>query len=156
MSIMPSPSNSFFKDVETLLFKFLWNNKHDRIKRVVLYPLIEDGGINMPHLQSYNYALKLAWLHRLLNEETSGSWKSLVLHNMPMKNELMWQCNLKLEDVGLLLQNIKNKFWQDVVKSWCTYNFQEPENVSDMRKQSIWYNSFIKIDKKVLFYKKWF
>ena len=67
LSILPAPSLEFIKQVEQTLFKFLWNNKVERIKRNTLYQPLNKGGIKVPHLPSFNYALKLAWLKRLLD-----------------------------------------------------------------------------------------
>ena len=45
-SILPNPSQDLMKKVEKALFKFIWNNKPDQIKREVLYSTRENGGLN--------------------------------------------------------------------------------------------------------------
>ena len=53
-------------DVQRRLFKFVWNNKQDKIKRTSLYQDFEKGGLRMPDIETINKALKLAWIPRLL------------------------------------------------------------------------------------------
>ena len=42
------------------------------------------------------------------------------------------------------------------MEAWCIYNFQEPDNTEGIESQHIWFNSFIKIENKTLFYKAWY
>ena len=42
----PSPETSFFKGFEHNIFRFLWNNKPDKIKRQYVYNSYENGGLN--------------------------------------------------------------------------------------------------------------
>ena len=52
-------------DVQRRLFKFLWNNKQDKVKRTSLYQDFEKGGLRMLDIETLNKALKLAWIPRL-------------------------------------------------------------------------------------------
>ena len=63
-------------DVQRRLFKFVWNNKQDTIKRTSLYQDFEKGGLPMPDIETINKALKLAWIPRLL---TTGNftWRTV-------------------------------------------------------------------------------
>ena len=156
LSVLPTPDMEFLKKFETLLFKFIWNNKTERIKRSTLYRNNLDGGIKMPHLPSFNYALKLAWLRRLLDVNNKGSWKTIVLYKLPITEQYLWECNLNIKDLPNLLKKEKRTFWTEVLEAWCLFNFKEPTDLDSVRKQQIWFNSFIKIDRNVLFYKNWY
>ena len=67
-------------DVQRRLFKFLWNNKQDKIKRTSLYQDFEKGGLRMPDIETINKALKLAWIPRLLR--TGGQFQNIYSRNM--------------------------------------------------------------------------
>ena len=67
-------------DVQRRLFKFLWNNKQDKIKRTSLYQDFEKGGLRMPDIQTVNKALKFAWIPRLLR--TGGQFQNIYSRNM--------------------------------------------------------------------------
>ena len=46
-------------------------------------------------------------------------------------------------------------FWLDVLKQWCHYNFVQAEEVGDPKNEILWFNSNIKIENKVVYYKAW-
>ena len=60
--------------------------------------------------------------------------------------------NLKPEDVATL--TIEDPFTKELVEAWCRLNFIcSPISFSSM---SIWYNSYIRINRSPFFYKSWF
>ena len=56
----------------------------------------------------------------------------------------VWRCTINPEDIESI--KIKNEFWKDVLKSWSQYNFYGNTRIEN---QIIWYNSHIKINKKI-------
>ena len=48
--------------IKTKLFKFLWKNKKDKIKREGLYQDRDKGGIRMIDMETMIKALRLAWI----------------------------------------------------------------------------------------------
>ena len=60
----------------------------------------------------------------------------------------IWKCKLHEGDVDSL--KIKNQFWVDTLKSWCQYNYYKEDRIEN---QIIWYNSHIKVNKKVIMWK---
>jgi hypothetical protein len=53
--------------------------KKDKIKRSVFINEHEEGGLKMPHIQSFNKALKMSWLHKLLDPFNHSPWKVFLL-----------------------------------------------------------------------------
>ena len=51
--------------IKTTLFKFLWKNKNDKIKREGLYQGRDKGGIRIIDVEIMMKALRLAWIPRL-------------------------------------------------------------------------------------------
>jgi len=51
--------------IKTKLFKFLWKNKNDKIKREGLYQDRDKGGIRMIDVDTMIKALRLAWIPRI-------------------------------------------------------------------------------------------
>lgn len=156
MSVLPAPSLDFITKLDRILFKFLWKNKTERIKRNTLWRTIEEGGVGMPHIPSFNYALKLSWLKRLLQPENVGSWKSLILRCLPIKEEFMWKCNLNKRDLEVLFNTVKNDFWKGVLEAWAVYNFHDPTTAGQIKDQTLWFNSHIRIQNRVVFYQIWY
>jgi hypothetical protein len=65
--VLPNPTNDFFKRLDTMIYQFIWGGGNDKIKRSVIIGKINQGGLNMTHLQSFCYSLKMIWIKELLN-----------------------------------------------------------------------------------------
>ena len=50
------------KETNNLLFKFLWDNKGDKIKRTEMIADYQDGGQKMLDIIEFNKALKISWI----------------------------------------------------------------------------------------------
>ena len=150
LSLLPSPPDSFFSNLQKSLFDFLWNNKGDRIKRSVLYNDYSDGGLKMPHIYSINNAIKIAWVKRYLDQTNKSKWKfflSKILQKVGGSNFFNW--NLSHKDFDFLA-NI-DQFWRDVLLSWSFYKYYNPVKFKDIISQPLWFNSFIRVDNKIIF-----
>jgi hypothetical protein len=58
------------------------NGIKDKIKRSVIINEYEEGGLKMLHIQSFYTALKMSWLHKLLDPFNHSPWKALLLGSM--------------------------------------------------------------------------
>ena len=70
--------------------------------------------------------------------------------------KFIFKCNIRQEDVKEL--NIKSKFWINVLQSWAHVHFNREENInykSEHPQCYIWYNSNIKLHKKLIYFKPW-
>ena len=79
LTVLPNPPDSVLNDIQEIFYIFLWNGKKDKIKRSVIINEYEEGGLTIPHIQSFYKALKLSWLHRLLDPFNHSPWKVLLL-----------------------------------------------------------------------------
>jgi len=62
--------------VKRRLFQCLWKDKRDEINRTCLYQDYDRGGLRMVDFATMIKALRLAWIPRLLNPESSN-WKTV-------------------------------------------------------------------------------
>ncbi len=51
--MLPNPSKVFIKAVNEEIFKYIWNDKPDRIKRVKFIQNYESGGVKMTDVESH-------------------------------------------------------------------------------------------------------
>ena len=56
---LPNPSDNFLSELNKILFKFIWNQKPDRIKRITICKSVQQGGIRMIDIYNYVKALKI-------------------------------------------------------------------------------------------------
>jgi len=63
--------------IQSSIFKFIWKEKQDKIKRELLYQDYERGGLRVTHDETLCKALRLAWIRRFLRSDSRGmeSWK---------------------------------------------------------------------------------
>ena len=63
---LPSPDKQFFNCLNTMLFRFIWSGKCDKITRLMLINDYHKGGLKMIDLVNYNKYMKIKWIKRLL------------------------------------------------------------------------------------------
>ena len=74
-SMLCVPEEVIKRVQEKWLFRYLWRNKKDKIKRTVLYQRPRQGGLNFPKVTTIVKALRLSWIRRLLSE-SNDAWKA--------------------------------------------------------------------------------
>ena len=47
------------KKIESIIYKFIWNNKKDKIKRTTMIGDYIDGGLKMIDVQSFFFIIKI-------------------------------------------------------------------------------------------------
>ena len=57
------------KELNTILFKFLWDNKPDKLKREQITLPTRQGGLNMINIDHFITSLKITWVRRLIQSE---------------------------------------------------------------------------------------
>ena len=55
--------------MNNLLFKFLWDNKGDKIKRTEMITDFQDGGQKMLDIKEINKALKISWILKYISND---------------------------------------------------------------------------------------
>ena len=60
--------------IESLFFKFLWDEKPDKIKRKQLVQSYEKGGVSMIDINAQLQTFRIKWVNRLISN-TDMNWK---------------------------------------------------------------------------------
>ena len=151
LSVLPTPKPEYMKYLETNLFKYIWNNKPDKIKRVFLKQNRQFGGVNMPDICTKDMALKIAWIPRLM--KSGEKLKNLLLMCMPCFSSDFLYCNINSEDMHKITGFASNIFTKHVLQYWFEYNFKKPVSREHILSQFLWFNSFIRIGNNVAFFR---
>ena len=77
---IPNPRNPFLKDLNSTLYKFIWDGKPDEICRIQITREYSQGGLKMLNLDYFIKALKITWLLRLQKHQ-QACWIPLVPFN---------------------------------------------------------------------------
>ena len=98
---MLSVPETLIKSVQTQLFSFLWNNKKDKIKRLVTYQPLANGGINFINFATMVRSLHLAWISRILSD-TDDLWKAIPIYFILEYGGLSFllRCNYNLASIN--------------------------------------------------------
>ena len=92
-------------------------------------------------------ALKAVWVEKLIKDE---SLFELFEMGIPIKDQTLWSCNLQYRDFKEIGQNT---FGKEILCAWSYINYVDPQNMTQVLDQSLWYNR-IRQDKKFLYYPK--
>jgi len=74
---LPSPSIKLIKEIQKMIYSFLWNDKPDQIKRLIAQQKPINGGLGITDLHSFDQALKLTWISKLESQEIFNFENSL-------------------------------------------------------------------------------
>ena len=143
------------KEINKILFNFLWDGKGDKIKRTTIINDVEEGGGNMIDIIAFNKALKASWVGKYLDENNKGRWKALFDNALKeLGKEYAFKSNLHKNDI--LDLEIKDKFVKEVLANWADINYRNSlSTIKDLSEQNLWNNSLIRIDGTPIFYRKW-
>ena len=143
----------FIKEVEKLIFNFIWDGKPLKIKKLTIIGEKKHGGLKMIDFSIMNKALKVAWIPRLQNR-SDASWK--IIPETALENfgglSFLTHCNY---DINALQINYLPGFYSEVLKHWQNTKQVFRKDTSP-HNEIIWNNRNIKINGKAPFYKNWF
>jgi hypothetical protein len=147
-SIIQTPPE-IIKAVNNVIFKFIWKNKRDRLKRSVLQHSIENGGLRVPDFGTMINAAMFKWIKKLISG-AEPPWKLILRKYFEHRNIHMDV--LLYSDFSLKSLDIPNgylpKHYRKVLTLLCNYGNTMPIRKSNL----IWYNKNICIHGKSLFY----
>ena len=114
--VCPHLKANILKELNSLSFQFLWNNKPDRIKRSEAVLPIEKGGLGMVDIDRFWQSLKLSWIRRLLN--TKCVWEKILslnlLYNGYELSDLWTAGPAMLSEIS---SKISNEFWKETFQA---------------------------------------
>jgi hypothetical protein len=82
LRVLPNPPVQVMIEIQHVFYKLLWDGKPDKIKRNVIINNYEEGGLKLPHIESFCKTLKMYCLLRLLDPMNMSPCKMLLLSYM--------------------------------------------------------------------------
>ena len=67
---LPDPTDDFLRELNTLLFQFLWDGKQRKISRKIVCQSYEEGGLGMVDVFTVLSCMKIGWLRRLMLKDS--------------------------------------------------------------------------------------
>ena len=72
LSSLPPPSKFVLNQIEKRMYAFIWENKHEKVKRSTLTQEYEMGGIKMVDTEKFYTIAKISWIKRILNQNSNS------------------------------------------------------------------------------------
>ena len=151
----------FFRQLNTILFKFIWSGGSDRVKRQLMCNDYSFGGLKMIDPYIFSVAQKMAWVKLLLDDNYESLWKSIevsVLNNFSVKQDILW----KTYAPDNILNKLTSSQLAESLQTW--YIFRESFSNLEFNSvfssigscQCIWFNRNIRSRSKQYFiYQDW-
>ena len=123
-SIIETPPE-IVKQMEKMIFKFLWNGP-DKVTRLSMINTLDNGGLNLTDFESHIKALRLSWIPRLLDER-EGPWKSYLKYKLKTYGGcFLFRCNYDVKDLDLSVSNFYLElllWWAEFRRSFSDVNY---------------------------------
>jgi len=106
------------KEVNSMIFNFVWNGKKPKLKRDVLVMSNELGGINVPDFSNMIKTSQVKWVKKF-DLKYNHSWKFMWKHftsKSDINLEFLLKSNFTIKDTDLLRNT--PKFYLDVLDIW--------------------------------------
>jgi hypothetical protein len=147
---LPNPPKHMIQTLKTMFFKFIWQNKPEKVKRDVLVQDYKYGGLKIPNIVHLVTSLKATWIQRIFRQSTK--WITLFESTTNLRTkDLVIYGDYFLE---IKKEKVTNMFWKDVLCSWAlVQKNQKLQNTEDIQGLNIWYNTNILLNNKPFIYK---
>ena len=138
---LPTPKEDKLKEINKMLYLFLWDNKTDKIKRERITQNYNNGGLKMVNIKHFITALKVSWVRRLISS-SNQPWSTLF-------NDIIGN-KINLIEYGpdyLKTLKTKNLFWKSTFQAYTDYcKKYKPLSITHKLQSPIWYNPEISIE----------
>ena len=81
--------DNILKDIDNILFKYLWDNKPSKIKKTTLIAPIKECWFNMVDVFAVHTAAKCCWLKRILAGNKEMTWTNIMLSRLNITIEML-------------------------------------------------------------------
>jgi hypothetical protein len=109
--LLPKPPDHLINELQKMCFKFIWNQKPNKINRKIAIKTLSNGGVGIPDIKQFISALKLTWLRKY--ELCKHNWKNVL------RAEFRYIDNIeKFGPEIIKLYRGKSAFWLEVFESY--------------------------------------
>ena len=120
------------------MYKFIWDDKPDKVNRHQICKDYLDGALKMLDLEKFIKSLKLTWIKHLVRDLESP-WANLINSQLNLSKKLF-----SFGPAWCEKSKIDNPFWKDVLNAWLYISQECPvEEDLDILHSPLWFNKSI-------------
>ena len=150
----------FFKEIDKMFYKFIWNGGKDRVKRIYMCNNFDYCGLRMIDPYNFSLAQKMTWVKLLFDNNFQNIWKTIELSGLDKDyGDMLWDSYAPES----ILNKLHSSLLADSIRTWYIYResaCQEMYGVSFFDIQSsqcLWFNRNIRSKtKQYFYYKDWY
>ena len=144
MTVLPNIPENLIVQIEKDIINFIWSGRKPKISKLILCTNKSCGGAELVDLRTKEKSLKITWI-KILDQNPQFEQLIYSYLKYPLGKNI-WRCSLEKHDIGNSINSDKYKFWHQVIKAWCEYNY--PSHNVEPEHEIIWLNSRIRIQDK--------
>ena len=138
--------HDIMKQVNSLIYQFVWGTKSEKVKRDIVNQDYEFGGLKMCSFDICNKATKIKWIAKYLDPSTSAVWKSTFEYLCAKQNlSLYLQSNFSTSELCL------PSYYKDSIEFWKNIKSEQVTVKEDLCNQLVWYNTRFTIHDKTVY-----
>ena len=145
---LPNPTDTNMKQIETMLFNFIWDGKGDKIKRTKMVQHFTHDGLKMVDIHAFLDSMKLAWLKRFM--VSSADWTYIANQQLPTAAKLLTYGKEKLIAIR---KQVKNPFYADLLRAIIRFNMEYEPSSEEILSETIWFSNHTRFSKTIV--KQW-
>lgn len=150
-SVLETPDKAM-KQINSLIFKFVWKNKKERLKRSIIINSIRNGGLQVPDFETMVNTSKIKWIRKLASgvEMPSKIIIQKYLQKYGVDVDVLLYSNFSVRTLKAL--KCLPVFYYEMFKLW-----SEAGNNTTVKKNNvIWYNRNVCVNGQSIFYREFF
>ena len=141
LSSLQYPTKKIIKEIEKIMYAFIWEGKPEKLKREILIQDYEKGGLKIIDLEMFIMSLKISWLKRISVSENNRTINYIYLEKLKhVGGKLFFECNFSPDDINSIVQ--KNTFINEILTTWYKCNIKK--SILSYRNEIMWNNYDIK------------
>lgn len=142
---LPNPPDKILRELEAILFSFLWGGKGDKIKRTKIIQNYENDGLEMIDIKAFIDSMKLSWFKRLIT--SNADWIYIAHENLPKATDLLTYGKEKLT---LIKNKTRNPFYMNVLEALIRFSSQYRPSSEQILSETIWFSDHTGFPKTII------
>ncbi len=110
-----SPPPGYFKEINSIISKFIWNDKCPRIKLTTLQHANSAGGLAVPNFELYYWSFQLKALHNWVDPQSTVSWRVIEADKLNQIDFKIYYLLAQGEKKGIIINLVR--LWLTLLKS---------------------------------------
>jgi len=124
-TVLPNPSQDIISNIKSLCYKFLWDEKPDKIATKRITQDYVEGGLKMLDIDIFLKSLKASWIKRFIFQPESKLIKIYTNMLNSYGGTLIFKSNYHEKEVKDL--NIKSVFLKNILSGWLSIALEKDE-----------------------------